>query len=396
MGNPISGIDRHLNLKVQEPRSQRHCGANTYNHSLMTQQRKIIHVDMDAFFASVEQRDTPEYLGKPLIVGGQPNSRAVVAACSYEARQFGIHSAMPCSQAYHLCPHAIFVSPRFEAYREVSDKIREVFWRYASEVEPLSLDEAYLDVTYTADYEGSATLIAQAIKRDILAETQLVASAGVSYNKFLAKIASDMDKPDGLYLIKPEQGAKFIANLAIGKFHGIGPATEAKMNKLGINTGLDLRQWTKENLVNKFGKSGQYYFDIAQGIDNRPVRSERIRKSLGKETTFSKDILLTSELLNQLESLAERVFDNLEKHQLTGRTLTLKVKYANFEQVTRAYTAENDLDLTTAKALLVTLLGRTNAGQKAVRLVGLTISGFELNKDEKLNPQLDLCLTQRI
>jgi len=197
-------------------------------------------------------------------------------------------------------------------------------------------------------------------------------------------------------LIKPEQGAEFIANLAIGKFHGIGPATESKMNKLGIKTGLDLRQWTKEDLLNKFGKSGAYYFDVARGIDHRPVRSQRVRKSLGKETTFSTDITVISELIKQLEILAERVFDNLEKHQLTGRTLTLKVKYANFELVTRAHIAENDLDLATIKSLLSTLLERTNAGQQAVRLVGLTISGFGLNKVEDLNSQLDLGLTQRI
>ena len=359
----------------------------------MTQQRKIIHVDMDAFFASVEQRDQPEYRGKPLIVGGQPNSRGVVAACSYEARQFGFHSAMPCSQAYRLCPHAIFVPPRFDAYRDVSDQIREIFWQYASEVEPLSLDEAYLDVTYTAEYDGSAIRIAQAIKRDILAKTQLIASAGVSYNKFLAKIASDMDKPDGLYLIKPEQGAEFIATLAIGKFHGIGPATEAKMNILGIQTGLDLRQWTQEELTDKFGKSGQYYFDIAQGIDHRPVRSQRTRKSLGKETTFAKDILLIAELISQLELLADHVFTNLEKQKLSGRTLTLKVKYANFEQVTRAHTVEDDLEISTVKSLLPMLLQRTNAGQQAVRLVGLTISGFERKEVKKTNPQLALNLS---
>ena len=207
----------------------------------MIRQRKIIHVDMDAFFASVEQRDQPDYKGKPLIVGGQPNSRGVVAACSYEARKFGIHSAMPSARAYRLCPEAIFVPPRFEAYREVSNQIRAIFWRYASEVEPLSLDEAYLDVTYTEDFEGSATLIAQAIKRDILAKTGLTASAGISFNKFLAKIASDMNKPNGLYLIKPEQGEAFVADLTIGKFHGIGPATEGKMKKIGIKTGKDLR-----------------------------------------------------------------------------------------------------------------------------------------------------------
>ncbi len=245
----------------------------------MAKQRKIIHVDMDAFFASVEQRDQPEYQGKPLIVGGKPNSRGVVAACSYEARKFGIHSAMPSARAYKLCPQAIFVSPRFEAYREVSHQMREIFWQYATQVEPLSLDEAYLDVTYTADFDGSATRIAQAIKAEILAKTQLNASAGVSYNKFLAKIASDMDKPNGLYVITPEQGLAFVAELPIGKFHGIGPATEAKMQKLGIQTGADLRQKTLVELVERFGKSGQYYYNIARAIDGRPIRSTRVRKS---------------------------------------------------------------------------------------------------------------------
>ncbi|NQZ54471.1 MAG: DNA polymerase IV [Piscirickettsiaceae bacterium] len=362
----------------------------------MPHQRKIIHIDMDAFFASVEQRDQPDYHGKPLIVGGKPNSRGVVAACSYEARQFGIHSAMPSSQAYRLCPQAIFVPPRFEAYREVSEQIRTIFWQYASEVEPLSLDEAYLDVSYTAEYDGSATRIAQAIKRDILAETQLIASAGISYNKFLAKIASDMDKPDGLYLIKPEQGVDFVATLAIGKFHGIGPATEAKMNKLGIKTGLDLRQWAKEDLVDKFGKSGHYYFDISRGIDHRPVRSQRIRKSLGKETTFSEDSLSVNALITILESLAEHVVESLKKYQLTGKTLTLKVKYSNFEQVTRSQTVEEDLDLTAIKTLLPILLERTNAGQQAIRLVGVTVSGFEQKEVEKINPQLDLGLNEAI
>lgn len=348
----------------------------------MAQQRKIIHVDMDAFFASVEQRDTPEYKGKPLIVGGQPNSRGVVAACSYEARKFGIHSAMPCSRAYRLCPHAIFVPPRLEAYREVSEKIREIFWRYASEVEPLSLDEAYLDVTYTADFDGSATRIAQAIKRAILAETNLIASAGVSYNKFLAKIASDMDKPDGLYVIKPEQGAEFVAELAIGKFHGIGPATEAKMNTLGIKTGLDLRQWTEHELTAQFGKSGRYYYTISRGIDERPVRSTRIRKSLGKETTFSTDMMDMDELLSQLESLAEIVFERLQKLQLEARTLTVKVKYANFQQVTRAQSvAEALVELEDFKALLPELLSRTEAGKQAVRLVGVTAGGFVQDSD---------------
>jgi len=360
----------------------------------MAQQRKIIHVDMDAFFASVEQRDQSEYRGQPLIVGGQPNSRGVVAACSYEARQFGIHSAMPCSQAYRLCPQAIFVPPRFEAYREVSNQIRTIFWKYASEVEPLSLDEAYLDVSYTAEYNGSATRIAQAIKRDILAETQLIASAGVSYNKFLAKIASDMDKPDGLYVVKPEQGEAFVADLPIAKFHGIGPATEAKMKKIGIKSGKDLREWSLAGLVEKFGKSGNYYYYIVRGIDDRPVRSQRVRKSLGKETTFAEDILSAEKLTTLLEKLAEQVLISLKTHDLVARTLTLKVKYANFQQVTRSHTAEESLDLAAIISLLPILLVRTDAGQKPVRLVGLSLSRFEQSKREKTNQQLDLSLSE--
>jgi DNA polymerase-4 len=356
----------------------------------MARQRKIIHVDMDAFFASVEQRDHPEYQGKPLIVGGQPNSRGVVAACSYEARKFGIHSAMPCSRAYRLCPEAIFVRPRFEAYREVSQQIREIFWRYASEVEPLSLDEAYLDVSYTAEYNGSATLIAKAIKRDILNETRLYASAGVSYNKFLAKIASDMDKPNGLYVIRPEQGEKFVETLAIGKFHGIGPATETKMKQMGIETGLDLRLKTLAQLTERFGKAGQYYFNIARAIDERPVRSTRIRKSLGKETTFAEDIVSVPELTAKLLDLAEIVLESLAKQNLKARTVTVKVKYADFQQVTRAHTLEHSIKLSDLREVIPMLLTRTEAGKNPVRLVGLSLSGFDIPAGEQLQPQLDL------
>ena len=359
----------------------------------MIRQRKIIHVDMDAFFASVEQRDQPDYKGKPLIVGGQPNSRGVVAACSYEARKFGIHSAMPSSRAYRLCPDAIFVPPRFEAYRQVSNQIRTIFWHYASEVEPLSLDEAYLDVSYTSDFDGSATLIAQAIKRDILAETGLTASAGVSFNKFLAKIASDMDKPNGLYVIKPEQGQAFVADLAIGKFHGIGPATEGKMKKIGIATGKELRQKSLAELVENFGKSGQYYFNIARAIDERPVRSQRERKSLGKETTFAQDVVSLGELTSKLNSLAEQVFNSLANQNRRARTLTVKIKYANFQQITRAHTEEHKLDLASLKKLIPLLLTRTEAGQKPVRLVGLSLSGFDNPQAEKTQAQLDLMLS---
>lgn len=359
----------------------------------MAKQRKIIHVDMDAFFASVEQRDFPELKGKPLIVGGQPDSRGVVAACSYEARKFGIHSAMSSARAFRLCPEAIFVRPRFEAYKEVSNQIREIFWRYASEVEPLSLDEAYLDVTYTESFNGSATLIAKAIKSEILAETGLTASAGVSYNKFLAKIASDMDKPNGLYLIRPEQGQGFVSKLPIGKFHGIGPATEAKMKNLGIHTGNDLRQKTLTELNERFGKSGQYYYNIARAIDERPVRSQRIRKSLGKETTFAEDILSVPELTNILLGLAEQVIESLSKHNMQGRTVTVKVKYADFQQVTRAQTLDHSIGFAGLQEWIPKLLARTEAGHKPVRLVGLSLSRFEVPVvNEKGQAQLGLAL----
>jgi DNA polymerase-4 len=356
-------------------------------------QRKIIHVDMDAFFASVEQRDQPQYLGKPLIVGGNPNERGVVAACSYEARQFGIHSAMPCSTAYRLCPEAIFVPHRFDVYREVSQQIRAIFWRYASEVEPLSLDEAYLDVTGADYFNGSATYIAQAIKRDITAETRLIASAGVSYNKFLAKLASDMDKPNGLYVIRPEQGPDFVARLAIGKFHGIGPATEAKMHRVGVETGQDLLQWSEAALVEQFGKSGRYFYHIARGIDERPVQSTRQRKSIGKETTFQQDIRSLIELRGHLDQLAQQVWETLQRLKFTARTLTVKVKYADFQQVTRSQTIETGLDLQMINSLLPELLSKTEAGQSAVRLIGIAVSGFDQPKPEQVvSQQLDLGL----
>jgi len=348
----------------------------------MVTQRKIIHVDMDAFFASVEQRDHPEYQGKPLIVGGKPNSRGVVAACSYEARQFGIRSAMSCAKAFKLCPEALFVPPRFEAYREASEEIRKIFWRYGSQVEPLSLDEAYIDVSYTASFDGSATRIAQAIKEEIRQETDLIASAGVSYNKFLAKIASDMDKPDGLYVIKPEQGAAFVATLPVGKFFGVGPATEKKMFKHGIYTGKDILRWSLEDLTAVFGKSAAYYYQVARGIDNRPVRSTRTRKSLGKETTFKQDILDILDLKKQINTLADKVFERIQEQSLKPKTVTLKVKYADFKQVTRAFTqAGHFTDAEVVKGVLNQLLTQTDAGKKAVRLVGVTASGFSQSSD---------------
>lgn len=357
---------------------------------MTTKQRKIIHIDMDAFFASVEQRDQPKLQGKPVIVGGQPNSRGVVAACSYEARKFGIHSAMPCSRAVKLCPDAIFVPPRFDAYKAVSKIIHEIFWHYASDVEPLSLDEAYLDVSHSSEFEGSATRIAEAIKKDIQAETQLIASAGVSYNKFLAKVASDMDKPDGLYVIRPEQGETFISALPIGDFYGVGPATETKMNRLGVKTGLDLRTKSRFELAKHFGKSADYFYQIARGIDNRPVRSTRVRKSLGKETTFKEDVYDKTVLLEQLITLAEKVFQQLETQQFVTKTVTLKIKYASFKSITRSYSdTKSFIQLTHIPTIFTELLSRTDAGQQGIRLVGITTSNLLKANSKEQKDQLE-------
>jgi DNA polymerase IV len=357
----------------------------------IVEKRKIIHIDMDAFYASVEQRDFPEYRGKPLIVGGAPDKRGVVAACSYEARKFGIHSAMPSSRAYRLCPQAIFQRPRFEVYRQVSAQISEVFQQYTDRIEPLSLDEAYLDVTNSELYSGSATLIARNIKNTIKEKTGLIASAGVSYNKFLAKIASDMDKPDGLYVIKPEQGAGFIEQLPIGKFYGIGKATEAKMLALDIKSGKQLKQWSRRELVSRFGKAGNYYYDIAQGIDNRPVVSSRIRKSLGTETTFEQDLSDVNEMLKVLNDLADKVAKSMQKRKLQAKTLTLKVKYADFTQVTRSQTLDEVFDKAHAMTLLLPkLLSKTDAGEKKVRLLGITTSNFLYEEEAENQNQINL------
>ena len=253
--------------------------------------RKIIHIDMDAFYAAVEQRDFPQYRNKPVIVGGNPFSRGVVATCSYEARPYGVHSAMASSRAYRLCPEAIFVKPRFEAYKEVSSVIRKIFYDYTDQVEPLSLDEAYLDVSHAVKSGGSASLIAKEIKSRIRQETLLTSSAGVSYNKFLAKIASELNKPDGFCLIVPEQGETFIENLPIQKFHGVGKATARKMRALGVATGKDLKALPLDVLQQHFGKTAMYYYDIARGIDRRPVVNMRTSRSIGAETTFENDII---------------------------------------------------------------------------------------------------------
>jgi len=341
--------------------------------------RKVIHIDMDAFYASVEQRDRPELKGKPVIVGGDPQSRGVVAACSYEARKFGIHSAMASVTAYRLCPDAVFIRPRFDVYRAVSSQIREIFCEYTDLVEPLSLDEAFLDVT--ENYKGmpSATLIAREIKRKVYDRTGgLTSSAGVSFNKFLAKVASDINKPDGITVITPDMADEFIDRLPIRKFFGVGKVTEEKMLSFEIKTGADLKKFKKEKLIQLFGKSGSYFFNIAHGNDDRPVEPNRIRKSIGKETTFSEDINNTDQMIEVLEDIAAKLENSLIKKDAKGRTITLKMKYFDFQSITRSITIDEPADSASVIMKYVRpLLSKTEAGEKKVRLLGISISNFD-------------------
>jgi len=339
-------------------------------------QRKIIHVDMDAFYASVEQRDQPELRGRPVVVGGNPNGRGVVAAASYEARRHGIHSAMPAWRAARLCPDAVFLRPRFEVYRAISAQIQAIFRDYTPLVEPLSLDEAYLDVSDCPRLEGSATLIAREIRTRIREQTDLTASAGVSGNKFLAKIASDLDKPDGLYVIPPEQAAAFVAELPVGKIHGVGQATQAKMQRMGIHTGADLRRLSLLELQRAFGSRARFYHDLARGVDERPVRPSRERKSVGAETTFGQDLTDPADMLDRLALLADKVAASLERRRLAGRTVTLKVKYHDFRQITRSLSGDPVQSATDIRARLPALLQDTEAGRTPVRLLGVTVSGL--------------------
>lgn len=353
--------------------------------------RKIIHIDMDAFFAAVEQRDNPQLKGRPVIVGGQPDSRGVVATCSYEARQFGIHSAMPSSRAGQLCPHGIFVKPRFSAYQEASKEIHQIFRQYTDLVEPLSLDEAYLDVTGVSYLQGSAMLIAKEIREKIFSVTKLTASAGISYNKFLAKVASDMNKPDGQFVVKPGEGETFVGALKIGKFYGVGKVTEAKMNSLGINTGADLKKLSKEKLNHIFGKAGNYYYSIARGIDHRPVSSSRVRKSLGAESTFQQDIKDVKEMQAYLQSLSSKVLEQLKKKQMVAYTLTIKVKYADFNQITRSKTFDEPVDDSVLLySVIKDLLDKTEVLTRSVRLLGVSLSNLTKDNVRQHSTQLDL------
>lgn len=340
-------------------------------------QRKIIHIDMDAFFASVEQRDHPELRGRPVAVGGSKD-RGVVAAASYEARKFGVRSAMPSVTAARNCPELIFVPPRFEAYKQVSLQIRSVFEEYTDLIEPLSLDEAYLDVTHNKKGLKLATDVALEIKKRIKEETELNASAGVSMNKFLAKIASDYDKPDGLFIITPKMAEKFVEKLAIEKFHGVGKVTAKKMHKIGIHFGKDLKKFPLESLHYHFGNSAAYYYNIARAIDNRPVNPHHERKSIGAESTFANDIFRKDELKAKIDKISDRVFQRMNSSKKTGRTLTLKIKYADFTQITRSRTASQDFEhLIELKETAYELLEDVEQLEKGVRLLGISISNFE-------------------
>ncbi len=337
---------------------------------------------MDAFYASVEQKDEPSLKGKPVIVGARPEERGVVAACSYEARKFGVHSAMSTAKALRLCPDAVIIKPRFDRYRYISGQIHEIFREYTDAVEPLSLDEAYLDVTKNKKGMESASIIANEIRKKISDKTGLSSSAGVSYNKFLAKVASDYKKPGGTTVVTPGMAANFIEKLPVRKFHGIGKVTERKMRALGIKTGAGLKKAPAEKLEKEFGKAGVCFHKLAFGIDGSPVLPEWKRKSYGKEETFAEDITDPERIHDILEKIAFATEEGLKKLCLKGRTVTLKVKYHDFTQITRScspggFVEDADIIMDVIRGLLK----KTMAGKKSVRLLGITVSGFEGDED---------------
>lgn len=357
----------------------------------MYSNRKIIHIDMDAFYASVEQRDNKELRGKPVIVGGSPESRGVVATCSYEARKFGIHSAMPSKVAYVRCPHAIFVPPRFDVYHKVSCQIREIFKRYTDIIEPLSLDEAYLDVTENKKGIEYASVVAKSIKSEIYKEIGITSSAGVSYNKFLAKIASDYQKPNGLTVITPEKAQEFIDKLPIKKFFGIGKVTEKTLKMMGINNGYDLRNMDLIQLETIFKKKGYDMYNFARGIDHRPVKVSRERKSVGAETTFISNANFDSDELNEhIKEVVKDVYMRLNSINKCGKTITVKVKYEDFQQVTKRHT------LKTSIHTYDDILGNTNIliekikdKNKQIRLIGVSISNLS-DKEKEMYTTISL------
>lgn len=346
--------------------------------------RKIIHVDMDAFFASVEQLDNPELRGKPIAVGGS-SDRGVVAAASYEARKFGVRSAMSSVLAKKMCPELIFVHSNFDRYKEVSQKIRKIFLEYTDLVEPLSLDEAYLDVTENKTGNPSATLIAKEIRQKILEHTGLTASAGISINKFIAKVASDINKPNGQKTINPEEVIPFLENLSIRKFYGVGKVTQEKMYNLGIFTGKDLKSKSLEYLTETFGKSGTYYYYVVRGIHSSEVKPNRIRKSLGAERTFFENISSEVFMMERLNDIAEEIQRRLSKSKVAGKTITLKIKYSDFTLHTRSktlsyYISDKNLILETVKELLF-----QEKVSNSVRLLGISLSNLNTENSSKKN-----------
>jgi len=350
--------------------------------------RKIIHVDMDAFYASVEQRDDPELRGKPVAVGG--GHRGVVMAASYEARKYGVRSAMPAVTAKRRCPELVFVKTRFDVYRAVSQQIRAIFLDYTDLVEPLSLDEAYLDVTEDRHGLGSARAIAEDIRRRIREECQLTASAGVSYCKFIAKLASDHRKPDGLCVITPDKGAEFVASLPVARFHGVGPVTAKKMERLGIHTGADLQEWSLPALQANFGSSADWYWRICRGIDEREVKPDRPYKSVSAERTFDEDLADPERLATELERIAGYAWARIERAEVTGRTVTLKIKFGDFTIITRSKSFAGPVpDLAAFSAAGQALLAGLHPLPKGIRLLGL---GLHNLSEEHAEPPVQLGL----
>ena len=353
------------------------------------QQRKIIHVDMDAFYASVEQLDDPKLRGKPVAVGGG-GKRGVVAAASYEARKFGVKSAMSGILAEKKCPQLIFVRPRFERYKEISSKIREIFYDYTDLVEPLSLDEAYLDVTENKKGNPSASLIAQEIRDRIFNELELRASAGISINKFIAKVASDINKPNGQKTINPEEVIPFLETLSVNKFYGVGKVTAAKMHNLGIFTGLDLKNKTEEELTQLLGKSGSFYYNIVRGIHNSKVKPNRIRKSIAAERTFFDNISSEIFMLEKLNKIAEELERRMIKSETKGKTITLKIKYSDFTQQTRSKTIQEFIQKKEEFMPIVKVLLYQEKLKESVRLLGISFSNLDTEKKEPVWVQLKL------
>ena len=354
--------------------------------------RKIIHVDMDAFYASVEQRDNPALRGKPVAVG-HGEARGVVAAASYEARKFGVHSAMASVTALRKCPGLIFVRPRFDVYKAVSLQIREIFAEYTTLIEPLSLDEAYLDVTENLKGQEIATEIAREIRAKIRQVTGLNASAGISYCKFLAKMASDLNKPNGQAVITPKNGPKFMEALPIKKFHGVGPATAEKMHRLGIETGADLKSKSLDFLLQHFGKSGPYFYGLSRGIDERQVRSNRVRKSVGAEDTFRQDIRTLEAAQAEIIPLIDKVWRYCDASDIRPRTVTVKIKYADFRQVTRSRSTTVPISSSAIiRDICDTVLASEFPSDKGVRLLGVTLSSLEARSAGTVVGQLDLGL----